>query len=435
MNCEILSTLYIKSNGEILCNDDFGERVILGNMKPETEPADIDRLFANPAYQHIRKSFLRGVVPWEGVCEQCAFLRRQEPFADAVSGKHLTKVQIEPSLLCNLRCPCCSSLAQVASRKKPHLMLLEGYRSFLLALRNSGFRIDSIEYCGQGEPLLHPTLVSFVQVTREIYPQTYQRLITNGNFDYQKTIAGAGLDEIIISCDGLWQAHYNQYRVQGQVEKVLAFMRDAVADKQQRKPVVVWKYILFEFNDSDRELIAAQKKAQLMEVDTLLFVVTPSTFHSQRYTTKTIAQLPIVTPCVTTNVHPSFLDGVLLGTLNKKLVNSFTEWMNKKCQARIDDSLIMPGNVLQLRGWAAAITSVKRIEVRLNDHLLGETLPTDPRPDVEKNYPKFTRQPMGFRFSTQLPDAQIRQCRLAVIVYDYNEHAIGRFYSQWIFSA
>jgi len=31
MNCDILSTLYVKSNGEILCNDDFGERISLGS--------------------------------------------------------------------------------------------------------------------------------------------------------------------------------------------------------------------------------------------------------------------------------------------------------------------------------------------------------------------------------------------------------------------
>lgn len=56
MNCDILSTLYVKSNGEILCNDDFGERVSLGSCRQSADDPDIHQTLNNDRYQHIREA-------------------------------------------------------------------------------------------------------------------------------------------------------------------------------------------------------------------------------------------------------------------------------------------------------------------------------------------------------------------------------------------
>ncbi len=434
MNCEILHTLYIKSNGEVLCNDDYGERVTLANVSIDLQNATMQDLFSNQAYQHIRESLSGGQIPWEGVCEHCAFIRHDEPYADLLAQKHITKLQLEPSLLCNLNCRCCSNDLQIQQREKPHLMDPETYGSVLSSLKDGGFRLDSVEYCGQGEPLMHPQFAEFAVATKKYYPHAWQRVITNGNFTYQKTLGQAPVDEIMVACDGLHQESYSQYRVKGKVEKVLQFMSDAVAARKKGRPQVIWKYILFEFNDSEKEILAAQDKAQDIGVDTLVFVVTHSEYHSQKYTMESIASLPIVSPKVTTNAHPSFFDGVRYGSIKKTLARSVLDKLSKKCLARIDEVVIMPEDLLQIRGWAAATDEIERIVVSIGDKVLGETLPMDLRPDVEAVFPQFTRQPMGFRFSTKIEQEALKKSVLSIELYNQRNKRMGCFRFPCVFN-
>ena len=426
MNCEILNILYVKCNGEILCNDDFGERILLGHVDSVRTVDDIEALFTNSQYTHIRESFQKGVVPWPDVCEHCAFLRHNDEFTDYIAGKRLTKLQLEPTLLCNLNCRCCTNDVQVQTRRKPHVMAAETYDRFLRALHGAGFRVDSLEYCGQGEPLLHPQIGELLAVTREVYPQAWQRVITNANVSYAKTLQGTSVDEIMVAGDGIRQQSYEQYRVKGKIDKVVRFMADAVADKQQGKPVVIWKYILFEFNDSDQELIEAQHKAGELGVDSLLFVVTHSEFHSQRYPMEALAKLPIIIPQVATNAHPSFFDGVQQGVLRSPVLQSLKNRLCKQYRAHLDEVLLFPGNLLQLRGWAAATEPIVRIQLNLDGEKLGEVVPTDLRPDVEQVYPAFQHQPMGFRLSAHMDKEMPGTCTLQLESYGAGSRLLGR---------
>ena len=83
MFCEILQTLYVKSNGLVVCNDDFGERVRLGRIDPTTPNWSIVRdLFENERYGDIRNAFRNDTLPWPEVCSRCALLRPDEPYID-----------------------------------------------------------------------------------------------------------------------------------------------------------------------------------------------------------------------------------------------------------------------------------------------------------------------------------------------------------------
>lgn len=144
----------------------------------------------------------------------------------------------------------------------------------------------------------------FISLARKYFRETCQRLITNGNFDYFEATGREPLDEIFVSCDGVRQSSYEQYRVRGQVDLALDFMRAIPKNIGDRRQHVVWKYILFEFNDSDEEIKEAQSKAQELKVDTLLFVYTHSRFKSNRHTVKNAGEFPIYYPNVTTNATP-----------------------------------------------------------------------------------------------------------------------------------
>ena len=149
MNCEILNVLYVKANGEILCHDDFGERISLNWVRPE-ETFSMDAVFAGPKHQHIRDSFAAGKVPWDGICQNCAFFRPLEPFSNgpnfAGQPKHLRMIQIESSLACPLACPCCSQSEQIATRPKPHIMPLETFEAVAAACAREGYTPGAFEY-------------------------------------------------------------------------------------------------------------------------------------------------------------------------------------------------------------------------------------------------------------------------------------------------
>jgi wyosine [tRNA(Phe)-imidazoG37] synthetase (radical SAM superfamily) len=404
MFCEILRTLYLKSNGEVLCNDDFGERIVLGEVS--SDPAwNIGGLFSNTQYQRIRSAFLAGEAPWKGVCERCAFLRSNERYRDDLGARHIVKLQIEPSLVCNLSCPCCSNSLQMRERKKPFIMPPELFRRLLCSLGEEGFIIEHVEYCGQGEPLMHPQFGQFVQSCRELFPDTKQRLITNGNFDYAEKLGGHFIDEIYVSCDGARQRSYERYRVKGNVSTALRFLGDAPSTASGSKQLLVWKYILFEFNDSEEEIFDAQQLAEEYGVDILLFVLTHSQYRSQRFTLETIGSLPVRFANVRTNAHPSFYNGALFG----RYVNnrSWTAKLRTRTyNAHLEDVFLFSGNVLHLKGWAAGRQGVDIVRISCNGTPIGEVVPAERRPDVFSVFPRYKPDTAGFRLSAVLPGKQ-----------------------------
>jgi hypothetical protein len=405
MNCEILETLYVKSNGEIPCNDDAGERVLLGRIDAESASWTIRDIFCNEHFDRIRRSFPADQVPWPGVCENCAFFRSGEAYTDKIRQNILRKLQVETSLACNLSCPCCVNALQVRSRSKPHIMQLRVFEKLIRSIRLEGFTLGEIEYCGQGEPLMNPQFSDFVALAREQLPETRQRLITNGNFDYSKTVKNQFIDEIFVSCDGVFQDGYAQYRVRGQVHKPLTFMQNVPSHVNGRKQLLVWKYILFEFNDSDEELIAAQDRANDLGVDILMFVFTHSNFRSTRYTPELAFNLPIRYSNVTTNLTPIIFNRRYSPATKLQERKSWLK-NDRQCRITIDEVAVFERKTLTLRGWALAHSDIRSLHISFDGEQLGHARIGLPRPDVLQVFPEFQNAQSGFALAAPITSLQ-----------------------------
>src|SRR4029453_3466769 len=105
-----------------------------------------------------------------------------------------------------------------------------------------------------------------------------------------------------VSCGGAPAESYPVYRKNGNFARVQAFMADAA--RATPRPCVVWKYILFDFNDSGVEIQRAQQLAMDHGVDALVFVVTHSARRSQRYTERNLEELLKLAPFATLNTTP-----------------------------------------------------------------------------------------------------------------------------------
>lgn len=401
MNCEILRTLYLKANGEIVCNDDMGEQVSLGLPQYEQSSIGIVHILQNKNFRHIREAFASNTVPWPGICENCALLRAHEPVGvDLLAQKTIDKLQVESSLACGLRCPSCSNGMQLRQRPGPVHLPDNWFRKFLKELAEEGYKINWIEFCGQGEPLNHPDFADLVASVREFMPGTRVRVISNGNHSFMRKIGSVFVDETIVSIDGAQQESYARYRVNGRFDRALKFLQDSVDTQVPRGGNVIWKYILFTSNDSDEELRAAQDLAEDIGVSRLWFVHGHGAMASRRFTFHNATAVPVTKPFVKVESHPSY--------------NNMSRSMNAVGEVEfldgpptvlwLDRIVAHDNDTLTLVGWVnSGVALLESLNVALpNAPNCPVTLGIN-RPDVLAAFPEYTQERCGFDVLMQAP--------------------------------
>ena len=408
MDCGILRSLYVKANGQILCDDDFGEQILLGTLGYEAEEGPgIDDILDNENYRHIRDSFGRGEPPWPDVCTRCALFRpRQPPGPDLLKSRIIDKIQIESSLACALKCPSCSNLMQLRTRKGPVHFPLTWLRALLRDLSQKRYQVGSIEFCGQGEPLNHPAFPDLLGAIRDVYPHTRIRIITNGNHDFDRKIGGYFVEETIVSIDGARQDTYEKYRINGRFDKAIEFLTRSARSQMPRGGTVIWKYILLRSNDTDSEISEAQRIAATIGVSRLWFVHGHGEMRSERFSYQNALAIPVTYPNVKVESHPSYnrnslsLNGVGAASLVSGPLSIV--W--------IDTLVAHPNRTLSLSGWAGSVDR-RCSDLRLR---IGEAPPTRipleiARPEIKQVHPVFGNETCGF--DVLLPDPRPPEAR------------------------
>lgn len=219
------------------------------------------------------------------------------------------------------------------------------FRHLLESAHSEGITVDQIHYIGCGEPLQHGDFHTLFDIAKSTFPLANQLVTTAGNVDFRTAVGNIELDRIIVSCDGVNQRSYSRYRRGGDFETVLRFMRDS---KKLGSPntFLEWKYTLFEFNDSDQEIIQAQRLAEDIGVDSLMFVLTNSKWHSKRFTVENTQTLPLTSAIAT--VSPA-------AAMNAVAVDgsSFDESaIIQRGFGHIDICAVSVGKFLTVEGWA-----------------------------------------------------------------------------------
>lgn len=167
-------------------------------------------------------------------------------------------LSIEPTTSCNLRCPECPS--GLRSFTRPIGMLDPA--SLETLLKEIGPSLWYMNFYFQGEPYLHPEFTHLVQLANS--HGVYTATSTNAHYlnpeNARKTVE-SGLDRLIISIDGTTQEVYEQYRIGGQLTKVLDGTRTIVEWKRKLKSST--PHIIFQF------LVVAPNEHQMQDVHKL----------------------------------------------------------------------------------------------------------------------------------------------------------------------
>ncbi|MBK6984276.1 MAG: SPASM domain-containing protein [Bacteroidetes bacterium] len=176
---------------------------------------------------------------------------------------------IEPTTSCNLRCPECPSGLRQFTR--PIGMLEPSF--FKKTIDEVYQELIYLTFYFQGEPYLNPNFLEMVKYASDkgIYTSTS----TNAHYlnkDQAKKTVESKLDRLIISIDGTTQETYEQYRIGGQLQKVIEGTKNIIEAKRELKsntPHIVFQFLVVKPNEHQLEDV--KKLALDLGVDEVVF--------------------------------------------------------------------------------------------------------------------------------------------------------------------
>lgn len=177
-------------------------------------------------------------------------------------------LMIEVSSACQLKCPLCPLGNGTLSRPR-QLMKMQTFKRIVDDIADYIYHIN---INGMGEPLLNENICEMISFAKANH--IYVDLYTNLQIENQDLIEGlveAGLDAILISCDGATKEVYEKYRVRGDFERLLSNIKVLVEKKKRAKsskPEVNIQYILFEHNEN--QLPQITKLVRSLQADNLI---------------------------------------------------------------------------------------------------------------------------------------------------------------------
>ncbi|MCX6264019.1 MAG: radical SAM/SPASM domain-containing protein [Bacteroidetes bacterium] len=158
-------------------------------------------------------------------------------------------VSFEPTTSCNLRCPECPSGLRAFTR--PTGMLNNDF--FSRTINDLHKDLLYLIFYFQGEPYLNPDFLKMVQFAHQ--KGIYTATSTNAHYltdEKARETVESGLDRLIISIDGTTQDVYEQYRVGGQLNKVLEGTQRIVYWKKKLKsqtPFIFFQFLVVKPNE------------------------------------------------------------------------------------------------------------------------------------------------------------------------------------------
>ena len=163
----------------------------------------------------------------------------------------LTRLQVELINACNYRCPLCRTLEKDGVTRRR--LTLDELRRVVEPVAGG---LQSIALYGtRGEPYLHPELEDAIAWLKQ-RTRARVEVSTNGSLldpERARRTLRAGLDRLIVAIDGLTQETYARYRVGGDLEQVLANVRELCRQKRagRSRTEVVFQLIPMATNEPE----------------------------------------------------------------------------------------------------------------------------------------------------------------------------------------
>lgn len=180
-----------------------------------------------------------------------------------------TTLMIEPTNICNLKCPLCPTGAGLIKRAKGFL----AFNNFKKVIDEVGDFIFHLRLWNWGEPLLNKEIFKMISYAKR--KKIFVNLSTNSSFltkDISRQLINSGLDELIISLDGASEETYEKYRKGGNFEDIINSLKFLISEKKRldkKFPYIKLQFIIMKHNEHEIEKIKYLSKK--LKVDELVF--------------------------------------------------------------------------------------------------------------------------------------------------------------------
>jgi Radical SAM superfamily/Iron-sulfur cluster-binding domain len=283
------TTLVMLCDGRLVCGcaDPYGKRV-LGDARASS----IHEVWTGPIISMLRADLNAGGSKFCGDCPLKLPLKKDEqPAARSIdAGRQPSRMYIECTAACNISCTqaCCAPETGITRTRQAGMLDFDLFRRVLDEVGASLVRVDFFNY---GEAFLHKRAVEMCEYIKTTFPHIYLYTSTNGlalTDTQARRLVHSGIDAVTFSIDGATADTYVKYRQRGRFELAIATLR-AMADEKRSAgrdlPFLNWRYILFNWNDSDAEMARARELAADIGVDRLCWELTdhPEDAYSRRF--------------------------------------------------------------------------------------------------------------------------------------------------------
>ncbi|MBF0458497.1 MAG: radical SAM protein [Nitrospirae bacterium] len=253
----------IDSDGRVVCScrDDQNSLTMTLGRVPGSSLYDI---WHGEKAESIREMFRQNTPP--ELCLNCPFILHTDDKRKLYRTiKTPYMVFLETNSTCNLKCKRCDRERIIKNRERAH-MPLEDYKAIINDLNTLEY-FKVLTLYNFGEPFMHKDIYDMLLFNRAKAPFINVNISTNGlllDSKEKQRIVAATVDQIIFSIDGSSEQSYIQYREGGVFEKAYNNMASLANEKRQAASDIdiIWRYLLFRWNDSDEEL---QRAIELSE--------------------------------------------------------------------------------------------------------------------------------------------------------------------------
>lgn len=280
-NISINSDMTVSCN----CQDYYGSGHI-GDLNIQT----LEDIFHGERAQLFRKRLARGLFATP-ICPVCRELQRvhRRDAAYFVTNYELPRkgIMVENTSRCALKCLQCDRNS-VMKIRKVKAMSRQNMEKVANTVRT--YNIRTVSFHNLGEPFFSDSVYEHLSILRQYNPHLYVWSSTSGLLldSEKKREAALLVDHILFSIDGCSQEMVNKYQVGGNFSRSYGNMKRLVNVRNSRNaavPVIVWKYVVFSWNDSADAIEKAIDLAREAGVDIISFEPgTGAPSHvSQRY--------------------------------------------------------------------------------------------------------------------------------------------------------
>jgi MoaA/NifB/PqqE/SkfB family radical SAM enzyme len=276
-------------DGRIVCGcaDPYAKRV-LGDFRTTS----LTNIWRGPLAAEVREDINTGGSPFCGDCPLKEPLADDQPapVRDLNVGALPSRLYIECTAACNISCfqACCAPETGITRTRQAGML---DWDLFTRAVDEAGPALVRVDFFNYGEAFLHKRAVEMCEYIKTKFPHIYLYTSTNGlalNDEKARRLVHSGIDEVTFSIDGAAQETYARYRQRGKFDVAIANLRTMAEEKARSGrdvPQINWRYILFNWNDSDEEMSRARQLATDLGVDRLCWEITdhPEDSFSRRF--------------------------------------------------------------------------------------------------------------------------------------------------------